>query len=242
MNKNDHDLFDIMKKYCLNKKNISTILKKHHIQFEKNIVGEISEQNACKKINKNKRAILKRDVLFWMYYIFQYGSGVYDMIGKNKYSAEMKEKTKIIQDIKLNKSILKQYKLKYSDIESDLLYSKKISIHTLFIILQINQINFIYYTDHIIYVNKTHENLKTMYIYHNKKDDIYEEREKIDIETLMENRLKIDILAKPLRAISHYKAGDIKDICKKLNIEIMKNSTKSFTKKVLYEKIVQKIN
>ena len=131
--------------------------------------------------------------------------------------------------------------MKYSDIESDILYSKKINIHTFFIILYLQKINFIYYTDTILYIYKTYDNTKTLYLYHDKKNDIYTKINNVDVETLMETRLKVDILSKPIKAISYYKADDIKNICKKLNINIMKNATKHFTKKELYEKIVQKI-
>ena len=226
-----------LEKYCLNKKNISTILKSRIIDY-KDVPTEIK----TKKDIRKKPRIFNKDVLFWMYYIFYHGLDRYEMIGKNKYSEEMKEKTNLIKKIKENKSILKQNKLKMSDIESDLLYSKKIKVETLFIILYIHKINFIYYTDSIIYLHKSYENDKTMYIYYDKKNNIYEEKKEIDIEELMKSRLKIDLLAKPLRAISYYKANDIKEMCKILNISIMKNAVKTYTKKELYEKIVQKIN
>lgn len=228
----------MLKKYCLNKKNISTILK---LDIKKYKDIDIEKKPKIQE-RKKKPLILKKDVLFWMYYIFKYGIDKYELIGKNKYSEEMREKTELIKNIKKNKALLKQNKIKYSDIESDLLYSKKIKIETLFIILHIHNINFIYYTDTVLYIYKSYENDKTMYIYHNKKDNVYEKKDKIDIEDLMLSRLKIDILSKPLRAISYYKADDIKKMCKTLDINIMKNAMKTYTKKDLYEKIVQKIN
>ena len=46
----------------------------------------------------------------------------------------------------------------------------------------------------------------------------------------------VDSITKPLKAIGCYKVAEIKEICKIMNIETMKNEKKSFTKNELYEK------
>ena len=48
-------------------------------------------------------------------------------------------------------------------------------------------------------------------------------------------------MLKPIKAISNYKAQELKDICKKLKIDIMKTPTKSKTKKELYQLVIEKI-
>ena len=62
------------------------------------------------------------------------------------------------------------------------------------------------------------------------------------LEELKSNKLKILNMSKPLKALSSYKVLDLKEICKTLNINIMKTSTKCKTKKELYQLIQEKIN
>ena len=46
---------------------------------------------------------------------------------------------------------------------------------------------------------------------------------------------------KPIKSMSAYKAQEIRDICSKLKINIMKTATKYKTKKELYSLICEKI-
>ena len=48
-------------------------------------------------------------------------------------------------------------------------------------------------------------------------------------------------MKKPVKGISNYKAHELRDICKKLNIDIMKTPTKTKTKKELYQLVIEKI-
>jgi len=224
--------------YCLNKKNISTILKNSllFMDLKKEKVVELPP-----KKKKKYKKVHDKDTLFWILYIFENSFDSYEMIGRDKYSVEMKHKTKYVELIKKNKSIIKQYKIKISELESDLLYSKSINIKTFFILLVLNKINFVYYTDKLFFEHKSYGNDKTIIVYHDKKNDVFNNIDDIDIENIKSTRLIIENISKPIRAISYYKADNIKNICKKLNIGIMKNSTKMFTKKELYQKILREI-
>ena len=224
--------------YCLNKKNISTILKNSllFMDLKKEKVVELPP-----KKKKKYKKVHDKDTLFWILYIFENSFDSYEMIGIDKYSVEMKHKTKYVELIKKNKSIIKQYKIKISELESDLLYSKSINIKTFFILLVLNKINFVYYTDKLFFEHKSYGNDKTIIVYHDKKNDVFNNIDDIDIENIKSTRLIIENISKPIRAISYYKADNIKNICKKLNIGIMKNSTKMFTKKELYQKILREI-
>ena len=51
----------------------------------------------------------------------------------------------------------------------------------------------------------------------------------------------VDSYIKPIKAISNYKVQDLRDICEKLNINIMKTPTKKKTKKELYQLVIEKI-
>ena len=163
-----------------------------------------------------------------------------------KLQKQKKEKTKLIKKIKENKKDLKHFKIKISDIESDLLYSKKINITTLFILLTLKNINLLYYTEKLIYQWKKNGNEKMFILKHNILDNIYINEDKAItdeyFESLKQSRLLVDSLKKPVRGLSYYKVGDLKEIYKILKINIMKNAKKTFSKKELYEKIIQKIS
>tara|TARA_B100001059_G_scaffold236774_1_gene290177 strand:- start:9125 stop:9832 length:708 start_codon:yes stop_codon:yes gene_type:complete len=230
----NNEFKNILEKYCLNKKNISTILKYSQIFMD---ITQQEKKVSEPKNKKRHRKIYNKDTLFWIFYIFEKGFQSYEMIGRDKYSVEMKYKANLVQLIKENKKNLKQYKIRISDLESDLLYSKSINIKTFFIMLVLKKINLIYYTDKLYYEYKSYDNDSTIIVYHDKKNNIYEHKEDINIDEIKSNRLVIESISKPIRAISYYKLNDIKNMCNTLKIDIMKNYTKTFTKKELYQKI-----
>ena len=225
-------------KYCLNKKNISTILQNSLLFMD---LKQEKAPHPTQKKKKQYKKIHEKDTLFWILYIFENSFDAYDMIGRDKYSVEMKDKTKYVELIKENKSEIKQYKIKISELESDLLYSKSINIKTFFILLVLKKINFIYYTDKLFFEHKSYDNDNTIVVYHDKTNSVFNHIDNIDIENIKSERLIIENISKPIRGISYYKAENIKNICKKLNIGIMKNATKMFTKKELYQKIIGSI-
>jgi len=226
-----------LEKYCLNKKNISTILQNSLLFMD--LKQKKTELKPKKK--KQHKKIHENDTLFWILYIFENSFDVYDMIGRDKYSVEMKDKTKYVELIKENKSEIKQHKIKISELESDLLYSKSMNIKTFFILLVLKKINLIYYTDKLFFEHKSYNNDNTIIIYHDKQNSVFNRIDNTDIENIKSERLIIENISKPIRGISYYKAENIKNICKKLNIGIMKNATKMFTKKELYQKIIGSI-
>jgi len=249
--------------YCLNNKNISLILKEHIFKNHEEICDKYNSSNkqhnpsnkqhnpSNNPSNKQQNStnndffIKEKDKLFWMLYIFENGYDNYNMLGKNTYSLEMKEKTKLVKQVKERKKELKSFKIKIHDIEADLLYSKKINITTLFTLLTIKHINFLYYTENIVYQWKKEENDKFFIIKHNTLDNIFTNEDKAltdeYFELLKESRLLVDNLKKPIMGVSYYKVGELKDICEKFKINIMKNAKKTFSKKELYEKILQKV-
>ena len=104
-----------------------------------------------------------------------------------------------------------------------------------------HNINLFFYTD-VYYYTTDNPFDKTMIIYYNNDSQIYELKDNINIDVIKKEKYNIESLDKKIRAISSYKADNIKEIAKKLNIGILKSSGKSYTKKELYEKIVQKLS
>ena len=84
-----------LEEYCLNKKNISTILQNSllfmDLKQEKVVAPPLKNKKQYKKIHD-------KDTLFWILYIFENSFDSYEMIGRDKYSVEMKHKTKYVND------------------------------------------------------------------------------------------------------------------------------------------------
>lgn len=226
-----------MNNFFLNKTNINNII--NNICFIRDDENKEYKDKPVKKSNEPNISD-NEDKLFWFWYIFQYGYENYEMLGKNTYKKEMKIKTGLVEMIHKQKKDLKKFKMKVNDIEQDILYSKKISIKSFMIILYLHKINLVYYTDNIYYENILFD--KTIVIYCNKDNNLYEMKKNENIETIKNEKFLVSSLDKKIKAISNYKADDIKNIAKKLDIEIMKSLNKTFTKKELYEKIIQKIS
>ena len=96
--------------------------------------------------------------------------------------------------------------------------------------------------DKIYYENLEFPERKTCIVWYNEKDDKYGLL--LDNEKLFEEKNKrfiVDNYLKPVKSLSAYKAQELKDICKKIGIEIMKTPTKYKTKKELYGLLLQKI-
>jgi len=231
-----------MDNFFLNKTNINNIINNICFIKDDEYKDDEYKDKTVKKSKESNESIINdnEDKLFWSWYIFQYGYENYGMLGKNTYKTEMKIKTGLVEMIHKQKKDLKKFKMKMNDIEQDILYSKKISIKSLMIILYLNKINLVYYTDYIYYENILFD--KTIVIYYNKDNNIYEMKKNENIETIKNEKFLVSSLDKKIKAISNYKADDIKNIAKKLDIEIMKSLNKTFTKKELYEKIIQKIS
>ena len=98
--------------------------------------------------------------------------------------------------------------------------------------------------NNIYYEENNNDESKKYVVKYNKDTDKYGILEISDekLEELKKNKLIVLNLAKPIKALSSYKVVELKEICKRLKINIMKTTTKCKTKKELYQLIQEKIN
>jgi hypothetical protein len=190
----------------------------------------------------------EQDTLFWCYYIILNGEFAYETLHVKNSLIAKQLKIDYITKIRENKPIVKTYKCdSITNIESNLANDNNINIKTVVTLCAIDNINIVYVS------NKTFFELLM-----NDTDVIYLIREKnikggkynktygfeiIDIKMLemIRNTLyKLDVLDKPVKALSAYKVADLTDIANKLAIELVNKETgKKRTKNELYESIVQ---
>jgi len=232
----------------------SSIPKQKYIRDDSNTKNnntQYTNKYDTNKYNTNIYKPLKKDSLFWCFYILKFGFAKYEMeVGSQHFIIEKNEKYTNIDLLraKENKDLLKINKIKpLSDLENDLANNEKISIKTFFALCIIEKMNILLVDGRKIYqsinndsplINVIHRNSKTYehYIELNVSDQ--------SIANFRENYYNVSNFDSALKSISSYKVDDLLDLCKKLNItsslESLTNSkAKKLTKKDIYELIVQ---
>ena len=152
----------------------------------------------------------------------------------------MDDKVNYVKYLKNEKRLLKDFKLKFNDIQENILYNP-LNIFSLLAITSIKKINLIYFTDSLYFINNKYDR-DSLIIFYDTQNKQYKKIDNIDKNELEKNRLNIKYIQKPIKGVSSYKVSELEEICKILNINIMKNGVKKLKKKEMYEKITLKIS
>ncbi len=197
----------------------------------------------------------QNDTLFWCFYIIYNGYSCYEY-EKNYFTAEQQFKIQTIERVKKgeNKNILKENKISKNSFESGLMttsISPKM-LNALCLFYNINVLFVYKKTYYEICVNSEKSVYVIKYIAETNKYSVYlptvlnvgepsTDHLKY-IEKIKENYWKRDNIEKPLLAITTYSVSELTNICSKLNISIInETSNKKKTKAELYKNIVEKI-
>ena len=231
------------KKYEFNNENLKNKLYKEHIKKKQVKMKKIVE----KKCNEEKKNIFipeEEDSLFWCYIIYKYGYSEYELKREKKYESITNLKINLVYTIRENKELLKKLKLRKTKIEENLTSDKKINLDTFLFLIAVNEMNILYIDKHTYYEESYSDEEKRCIIKYEKDQDKYGllDITAEELEKMKENKLHILNLSKPIKALSSYKVPELKEMCKILNIDIMKTTTKCRTKKELYQLIQEKIN
>jgi len=178
----------------------------------------------------------QRDQLFWCFYVILHGQIEYDML-TSFFTLEKETKYKWIDVFRGRKELFKPIKISRNVVEDELANAKAITMATVKALCHLNDVN-VFYVDDKKYYEITTNSEKPFYLIE-KVDGRYGLKEKIPIEKVeyyREHYWKLENLDKPLKAVSSYKASELKDICKRLHIE-----SSDMTKPKMYEKILSKL-
>ena len=214
---------------------------------------DIKSQDKTPVFNTNIYKPMKKDSLFWCFFILKYGFSKYEMeIGSQHFLVEKTEKYANIDLLrtKQNKDLLKINKIKpLSDLEDDLANKERISIKTFFALCVIEKMNILLVDNRKIYQSINNDSPIINVIHRNSKT--YEHHIELNVsnETISEFREKyynVSGFDNALKSMTAYKLDELHDICKQLNINILENvkdtvnaKPKKLTKKDIYELIVQ---
>ena len=194
--------------------------------------------------------------LFWCFYIIYNGFASYEY-ESNYFTAEQQFKIQTIEKVKRgeNKAALKEHKISKSCFESGLMGDKNINAKTLYALCLCYNLNIFYVYKNTYYEMITNIEKPIHIISFNTETNNFSIRLPVDMqakETLIEHTeymekikesyWKLDNLEKPLRPITVYSVNDLINICSKLVIPVICESTnKKKTKAELYSDILQKI-
>ena len=226
----------------------------------------ISSVAACGDETNNNQPLISNKIeyftpaqsnsLFWWFYIIYNGFASYEF-ESNYFTAEQQFKIQTIEKVKKgeNKAALKEHKISKTCFESGLVSAKNINAKTLYALCLFYNLNIFYvykntYYDMIINIEKP-----IHIIIYNAETNNFSIRLPVDIqaketltehneyiEKIKESYWKLDNLEKPLRSITAYSVNDLINICCKLDIPIICESTNKNKKKAeLYSGILQKI-
>lgn len=194
--------------------------------------------------------------LFWCFYIIYNGFASYEY-ESNYFTAEQQFKIQTIEKVKRgeNKAVLKEHKISKSCFESGLMGAININAKTLYALCLCYNLNIFYVYKNTYYEMITNIEKPIHIISFNTETNNFSIRLPVDMqakETLIEHTeymekikesyWKLDNLEKPLRPITVYSVNDLINICSKLVIPVICESTnKKKTKAELYSDILQKI-
>jgi hypothetical protein len=236
------------------------------ILIDKNIVTFVSNENEHEPepVNTNEEKSTKLEYftpsqsnsLFWCFYIIYNGFASYEY-ESNFFTAEQQFKIQTIEKVKKGegKSSLKEHKISKTCFESGLIGSKNINAKTLYALCLCYNLNIFY-----VYKNTYYEMISNIQkpihiVIYNAETNNYSICLPVDIkatetfskhseyiEKAKEKYWKLDNLEKPLRPITVYSVNDLINICSKLDVAIICETTnKKKTKAELYSSILQKL-
>lgn len=231
--------------YMFTGKHIMKIIGDEQVVIKQKEIKRAKQKKPKKEKESDFLLPIETDTLFWCFYILYCGLFKYETLGSDTFKEEKAMKIKLVEDIRNHKDLLKKNKWKKTIIENDLVSEKRISLNTFFCICAIKNINPMVVKGRLIYSQQNVE--KTPFSLIMETDHGFmlsqhteESRAKL-INEYMVDYWVIDNINKPLAAISSYKVGTIKDICKKLQIPLLDENDKKYTKKQLYSMISSKI-
>ena len=229
--------------FVLNERNIENILK-FTSQKPKVVKKSSARPVPKKKIHTDFLLPKFSDTLFWCYYIMKNGLAAYEMVHGDGYKDSFEQKIELVYKIRENKELLKQHKWKRNAIEDELVNHKQITISAFMCICAIQKFNVVYIDNRKIYtlienvedlssnLNIVEKTERGFALFLGANEDKYKK-----YTESIEKYWKIDNFNKPLRGISSYKAKDLQDICKKLQLDILNENKTRKSKKILYQMI-----
>lgn len=207
------------------------------------------------KINNSKNFA---DKLFWVFYKLLHNFADSDLENINSFKTMKDFKIASVEKLRLQKNILKEFKIQKMVVEDDLTNNEKISFKTFHALCVLYLLNVIVVRDNntycILCTNSDEKvinlkNYKLIQISNVKISDTFNNFDvqlithysEEQLQTLLKSYYNIENIEKPLKAFSSYSLSDLTTIASKLNITIYDEHGKKKKKQELYENILKQL-
>lgn len=220
----------------INKQKLNKIFEKKNTTITENSNPKNNDYNKNKLIkneyNKSKLFIPKNnDKLFWCLYILKNGLNLYNLNFNSGFSIEKEMKIEAVTFMKNNKHNIK---IKKTEVESNLLFDKKMSVQSLSLLCDMLRMNIRLISNNFYYEFLNNESEEFKYIiFENKNYGINLD----NINYSVDDKLLITNINKPINSLSYYKLDELIQIANKVKINVKNENNKSKTKKDIYDEI-----
>jgi hypothetical protein len=222
--------------------------------WDKTLKNDQHAQEKCSEMFFPK----ERDQLFWCYYVLVNGFGAYEMLDTHRFTVEKNEKLKCVELIRLHRKHLTANKVRGIDmIENMLVHDNTIDAKAFIALCVASNLNVLFVHRRKVYEilldvdNMEPENVHVIHQYDSPRTRYgYETGTALSkmneylCRTPEDNTtpyyVKAVSLTNPLRAISSYKVGELRDMVIKLKILDNETAWKK-TKPQMYETIIQNL-
>jgi len=226
---------------------------KNQIQIK--YTKKYSKYNEPAKINNSKHYA---DKLFWIFYKLVHNFNDIDLENINAFKVMKDFKIECVEKVRLQKNILKEFKIQRMIVEDDLTNNDKICFKTFHALCVLYLINVIVIRDNntycILCTNNDEKvinlknykllqisNMKISASFNNFDVELLNNYSEEQLQTILKSYYNIENMEKPIKAFSSYNLGDLTSIASKLNITIYDDHGKKKKKQELYEIILNKI-
>ena len=226
-------------------------------KVEINYTKKYSKYNEPFKITNHKNF---QDKLFWIFYKIVNNFVDSDLETLNSFKVMKDFKFSVVEKLRSQKNVLKNFKISKLFVEDDLTNNEKISFKTFHALCILYLINVIILRTNNTYCILCTNNDEKAYNLQNYKvlqisdvkmnahfnnfdaqlmDSSFTEEE---LQKCLTTYFAIENIEKPLKAFSSYKLDDLTNIAKKLTISSYDDNGKKRKKQDLYESILQKVS
>ena len=232
-------------KYMLTEENITGMIPKSYEKQKLKISeitqpSKITQTQQLSKNNKIKDKLEnKTDSLFWTFFIILKGEHEYAL--NNLFQFEKNFKIQCIEELRKIKPELKLQKLRLNEVENELLNCKCITIKSVIALCLLYKKNLVYIWDRKYYEIITNGEEPINIIINNKNTRISYDTTGKKIDYYKENYLYVPNICKPLKALTSYSRDELLEIARKLDIQYLNDKSNNITKKIIYERILERI-
>jgi hypothetical protein len=226
---------------------------KNQIQIK--YTKKYSKYNEPAKINNSKHYA---DKLFWIFYKLVHNFNDIDLENINAFKVMKDFKIECVEKVRLQKNILKEFKIQRMVVEDDLTNNDKICFKTFHALCVLYLINVIVIRDNNTYcilctnddekvINLTNykllqiSNVKMSASFNDFDVQLINNYSETQLQAILKNYYNIENIEKPIRAFSSYNLDDLTTIASKLNITIYDEHGKKKKKQDIYETLLKKL-